>query len=416
MDEANTTFTEKIFRATKPTGDNASENPTPDVATQEPVNTSAEPTTKPTGQKETTAQTTEPSGNDAETTTEPNAETSTTKKKDVKPTPDKKLKVSFGTEPKNEEPPTTPTEPTRETASVDENSVLSYLKNEFGLEIKSLSDLTVNKQLPEAVEQFKKFNEETGRGIKDFYNLQRDWGKEDKDAVIKEYFRFKHPNLGDDDLNSQVDLLRVTEEDEDNLSERELKKRKLEFNKVYSDALSFLSQKSDEYRTPLDSQPAQVSKPSKEDIAKAHRPYWDARDNSLKQLNEISFNIEDVGKITLPVSDEDRAYVTEHTQTLDAFMKRFLNKDGKTMNTDRLVEDTLWSNPKIRQRMITSIIEQSQVLFLDEFSKKNRNVNLNDPSIANETESAARLVIDGDNSKKNDSKFGKPIFPLTGTK
>jgi len=415
MDDANTSFTEKIFRANPPTGGDTPESPTPDVQTQEPTQVTEEPTTEPTEQKETAAQTTEPSGSDAEPTAEPSEQTSPTEKKDVKPSSEKKLKVSFGNEPKKEEPET-PTEPSRETASVDENSVLNYLKNEFGFEIKSLSDLTVNKQLPEAVEKFKKFNEETGRGIKDFYNLQRDWNAEDKDVVIKEYFRFKHPNLMDDDLNSQVDLLRVTEDDEDNLSERELKQRKLEFNKVYSDALSFLTQKSNEYNTPLDSKPAQATKPSKEDIAKAHRPYWDARDNSLKQLNEISFNIEDVGKIKLPISDEDKTFITEHTQTLDAFMKRFLNKDGKTINTDKLVEDTLWSNPTTRQRMITSIIEQAQVLFLDSFSKENRNVNLNDPSIANETESAARLVIDGDSSKKNDNQFGKPIFPLTGTK
>lgn len=417
MDTSNETtpFNEVIFKAS-------------DTATAEPTatdTTAVEPTTEPNADVTTTTQTDEPKETDAQKGSEDKSATKAKDEPKADPSkePDKKdskkpddakkgLNITFNG--KKEEPKKTddkPTDTTRETSTVDENSVLKFLQ-EKGLKVSSLSDLSVSETLPEAVEQFKKFNAETGRGIKDFYLLQKDWNKEDKDVVIKEYLRFKHPNLQEDDLADQIDLLRVTEDDEENLDERSLKQRRLQYNTTYSEALSFLNEKSKEYNTPLGNKPASKAQLSKEDIAKAHRPYWDARDNSLTQFNEISLSIDGVGDVKIPISDEDKAYITKRTNTFEDLVQEWVGEGGKSIDTDNLVEAAYWMNPQNRQKALTSMAEQLQVLFLDSFSKQNRNVTLDDPSITkNVKEGAAKLVVDG-NKNPNDSSFGKPIFPL----
>ena len=397
---------QKPVNQTETQNPDAGNEPKPTVTdaadTQKPKETSTQNNVeeqqqqKPKGETQNQTQTEKPSEKGDENKPQPKDEIK-------KPS----LKIDFGGNTNDNE--AKPNQQSNEvTRAVTENDVIDFLKKQ-GLDISKISEVSKKVTLNEEVAKFQKYNEETGRGISDFYNLQKDWNKVSKEERIKSYLRVKHPNLSDEDIQNQFDLISVTEEDEDNLSERELKKARLEFSKLDSEALSFLSQKSKEYAVPL-GQAHQHKAPTAEDIAKAHQPYWTARDNSLKKLNEISFNIDGVGEIKLSVDEDDKKFITHNTETVDSFIQRWQN--GDSLDTERLVEDTLWSNPSSRQKLIQSIVEQVHALTLDNFSKQNRNVNLDgQPPKQTPTEKNSGLIIEGGSPQRDkDSKFGKSIL------
>ncbi len=292
------------------------------------------------------------------------------------------------------------------TISVTEEVVLKYLKDN-NLEVDKISDLSKKEELPESVAKFKKFHEETGRGINDFYNAQKDWNKESKDDTIKEFYKYEY-DMSDEDIDTQIELLKVSKDDEEELDPRELTKRKLDYSKEYSKALSFMNKKSKEFKTPLDNQ-VQQKQATPEEIAEAHKPYWKAREKSLGNLNEIKLKIEGIGEINLEVTKEQKELVSKYTETQEAFFSRWQDDKG-IIDTDKSSVDVLWSIPEIRQNLISTMLEKANTLILDNFSKNNRNVNLNEIKIIEQEESGASLKVVGDNESKEDRSMGKPLF------
>lgn len=337
------------------------------------------------------------------------------KKAEVKSEPkdETHLKVNFDIKP---ETSTKDKAPLNEaTPLVTESSVIDYLNSNIeGLNLKSISDISAlsqpKEELPESVAKFKKFVEETGRtSLEEFYNVQRDWSKEPKDGVLTEFFKSKYPQMSAEDIQEQVELITVTEEDEDTLTDRELRQRKSDYNKTYSEALGFVTKMSKDYAVPLEKSTLKPQEPSQEDIAKAHKPYWDKRDKSIRQLNELKFNIEGIGEIVLPVDQEAKDIVLKTTETVDAMINKYDRDKNGLINTDSLVEDTLWGSRETRQKLIVSMLEQANALILDNYSKKNRNVNLDKQKIeTNEIESSAKLERVG--NQPQNTTAGRPIF------
>ena len=97
------------------------------------------------------------------------------------------------------------TPPANEPVELDESTVVSYLGKRWNREINSLDDLaeqrSVNEDLPEDVSAFLKYKKETGRGIEDFINLNKDYNTMDQDALLLEYNREQNKGL---DLDGAV--------------------------------------------------------------------------------------------------------------------------------------------------------------------------------------------------------------------
>lgn len=323
------------------------------------------------------------------------------------------LEINFGDSEIDENEQQSYSDNKQETVSVTREVVLDFLKNNGFEDINTLSDLSQPETLPDEVAKFKSFHEETGRGISDFYNLQKDWKSEPKESTIKEYLRLKHPELDESQIDTQFDVFNVTEEDEEQLSSRELNRAKAEFDKTYSEAVSFLSKKTKEYQVPLENvQPTQqVTQPSKEDVAKAHEPYWKERDKFLKNFNEIKFNVGGIGDIKIEIDEDDKRAITQRTETVDSMISSWQNED-KSVNHKKLVPDNAWAIPSVREKMLKSIIEQTHTLTLEQFSKQNRNVDLDDLNKKEggkkETNNGALVKI-GESKKANKESFGTPI-------
>jgi len=84
-------------------------------------------------------------------------------------------------------------QPTNETPELDEQTVLSFIKNRYDREIDTIDQLFEAQQtepeLPEDVSTFLKYKKETGRGIQDFIKLNRDLDGEDPNNLLFEYYK-----------------------------------------------------------------------------------------------------------------------------------------------------------------------------------------------------------------------------------
>lgn len=299
-------------------------------------------------------------------------------------------------------------EDNKETYSVTDDSVLKFLKTK-GLDISSLDEVTKKTKLPDAVEEFKKFNEKTGGGINAFYNSQKDWTTEPKNSTLKEYIKYQNPGASDEDVNTQLELLSVSEEEEDELSERELKQRKLDYNREYNKALKFMKGVSEDFKVPKENQVAQQKPPTPEQIEEAHRPWRELRDKSLEKLNEISLPIEGLGDIKLPITQEQKNLIVNATQTQEAFFERWKNDDG-SLNSDKSTLDTAWGTQEIRDELIANLLSEAHAMFEENSSKTRRNVTLGKPNKETKTETDSSFTVIGSKKTEGNSNMGKPLF------
>lgn len=125
-----------------------------------------------------------------------------------------------------EQPVDTPTEPTPEVietpetpiktpeapiednpapqVTIDENTVKSFLKEQYGIEADSLEDLKPKeqKQLSALAEKLQEFIEKTGNeNIQDFLETQRDWSNESESTRLMAYLQIENPDLTEQQLN-----------------------------------------------------------------------------------------------------------------------------------------------------------------------------------------------------------------------
>jgi len=301
-----------------------------------------------------------------------------------------------------------PIKPQEKALELSDDLVRNYLESKHGIKIKHLQNLSEKEILSEQVKAFKKFNKETNGTVADLYAIQRDWGTESDETLLENYYKRVDPNLSSDDLKEQIDLIRVTENDELNLDDRELRQRKLDYSREVAKAKGYMKTFQEKYKVSLESGNTTQEPETAEAIAKRHEPYWKQRDKSLGKLGDIKMNIKGLGDIVIPVDSGDRDLVAKNTQTLDSFIQRFQNKDG-TMNTERTVRSTLYSDEAFFQKAVQSVAEQVHALTLENFSNENRNVDLSKVRQNTEKQSDTdSMVVLG--SKNNQDFAPKSVF------
>ena len=146
----------------------------------------------------------------------------------------------------------TPTEANKE---IDDESVLSYIKNRYNKEISSVDELfdttNSNEALPEDVATFLKYKQETGRGIEDFVRLNRDFDSADEERLLEEYYRETNPHLDAEDIEFEIDSKFSYDEDYDD--EGEIKKRKIAKKQELAKAKDHFTKLQEQYKAPLES-------------------------------------------------------------------------------------------------------------------------------------------------------------------
>ena len=154
--------------------------------------------------------------------------------------------------------------PAEETPAVEEKTpsselndehVLNFIKERYNKDINSVQELFETKEsnveLPEDVKLYFDYKKETGRGIEDFYKLQKNYDEMDEDSVLADYLGVQEEGLDAIDIQDIMDDRFGYDKEEDD--EKDIKKKKLAKKRELAKARKFFKEQKDKYKVPLES-------------------------------------------------------------------------------------------------------------------------------------------------------------------
>ncbi len=234
-------------------------------------------------------------------------------------------------------------------SEIDENKILSFIKNKYQKEINSFDELLEERkkseELPEDVASYFKFKKETGRSISDYVKLQRDFEQMPEDELLSEYFLATDEAIDVEDVDAIMDEYRYDEDIDD---ESEIKKTKLKKKRIVAKAKKFFNEQKEIYKQPIESN-KDVLSPDVDEKLKAYQQYLDnaktvEETNAKKsewftnKTNEV-FSSEFKG-FEFKVGDSNITFTPGNAEELKKANSTPMNFISKFMNEDGLINDT----------------------------------------------------------------------------
>jgi len=238
-----------------------------------------------------------------------------------------------------------PQEENTPSSELNDEDVLSFLKNRYNKEINSVDDLFAEKEasepLPEDVSAYLKYKQETGRGIDDFYKLQKNYDDMEDDVVLADYIATQEEGLDAIDIQDIMeDKFSFDEEIDD---PKDIKKRKLAKKRELAKAKKFFNEQKDKYKIPLESSGGGLSE-DQENQLNAYRKYIE-ESKTIEEANKkkydyfqektknvfsddfkgFEFNVGDKN-ITFKPGTKDELYNVQ--RDFSNFSKKFLDESG----------------------------------------------------------------------------------------
>jgi len=276
-------------------------------------------------------------------------------------------------------------------SELNDEDVLSYIKNRYDRDISSVDDLFTqtkdNDELPEDVSAYLKFKKETGRGIKDFYELQKDYDTMDSDQVLANYYSATEDGLDAIDIQDLMEDKFSFDEEED--EPKEIKKLKLAKKRELAKAKKYFGDQKDKYKIPLESSGSGLSDNDKESLS-AYKSYIEESktvseankkkyDWFLKKTDEVfsnefkgfEFN---VGERDMTFKPGDAKELKSKQSDVNNFLSKYMDKDG-------LINDTKGYHKALSMAMNPDkyakfFYDQGVTDAVDNVSKKSKNINM----------------------------------------
>jgi hypothetical protein len=225
------------------------------------------------------------------------------------------------------------------TYEINEQDVLSHIRNRYNKEISSLDDLfqqrEANDDLPEDAAAFLKYKRETGRGIEDFVKLNRDYSSMDDNTKLAEYYAMVNPEFDKEDIAWKIDDLLY---DEDYDDEKTIKSKKLALKQELKKANDFFEQQKEQYRIPLESRANSATVVDEEYESYKHNKQ-NAEQEAIKRSTYFEEKTDELFSdsfegFEFKFGDDKVVYKPSDTKTLkdqsdmSKFVKNFLTEDG----------------------------------------------------------------------------------------
>jgi len=274
---------------------------------------------------------------------------------------------------------------------LEEKDILSYIKNRYNKDILSVDELfaekEANAELPEDVSKYLKYKQETGRGINDFYELQKDIETMDDSAVLASYYGSTEEGLDAQDIQDIIEDKFSYDEDLDD--EKDIRKIKLAKKRELSKAKKFLNEQKDMYGVPLESSGSGLSGNQEQDLAAYKKSIEDSKSvteqNSKRYdyfLNktESVFNNEfkgfefEVGEKNITFKSGDTSELKNVQSDVNNFINKFMDKDGLIMDAKGYHKAlSVAMNP---DKFAKHFYEQGAASALDSSNRKSKNINM----------------------------------------
>lgn len=178
-----------------------------------------------------------------------------------------------------------------ETKTLEDSDVLTYLKNRYNKEINSVDDLFEARkeaeELPEDVSAFLKFKKETGRGIKDFMELSKDYDEVPSNLLLADFIKRENPEYDDEDVKYEIESRYEFDEDLDD--PKDVKKKKLAMKKDLAKAKNYFNDLKEQYKVPLESRAGLVSDEEKSKYEDFKRYAQESEEVQKAQLERSEF-------------------------------------------------------------------------------------------------------------------------------
>ena len=150
---------------------------------------------------------------------------------------------------------TPPVEEKTPSSELNDEHVLNFIKERYNKDINSVEELFETKEsnveLPDDVKLYFDYKKETGRGIEDFYKLQKNYDDMDEDSVLADYLSVQEEGLDAIDIQDIMDDRFGFDKEEDD--EKDIKKKKLAKKRELAKARKFFKEQKDKYKVPLES-------------------------------------------------------------------------------------------------------------------------------------------------------------------
>ena len=270
------------------------------------------------------------------------------------------------------------------------------------------------KELPENIQKLIDFMEETGGSVEDYVRLNQDYSKYDDNSVLREYYKQTKKHLTDEEISFLMEDSFLIDEDED--TERDIKRKKLAFKEQVASARSHLDgQKSKYYKeikagsklTPEQQKAVnffnRYNKESEENqkVVERQASTFKLKTDGLFNKNFKGFNY-DVGDKKYRFNVKNTNEVKETQSDINNFVKKFLNKKNE-------MEDAAGYHKSLFTAMNADAVakhfyEQGKADALKESIAKSKNVDMQPRQAFGEVEAGGiKVKVLGNNS--NDFKF-----------
>jgi hypothetical protein len=274
---------------------------------------------------------------------------------------------------------------------LNDTDVLSYIKDRYNKDINSVDELfaekEANEELPEDVSAYFKYKKETGRGIADFYNLQKDYSNMDEDDVLANYYSATEEGL--DAIDIQDIIVDKFSVDEDVDDPKDVKRIRLAKKRELAKAKKFLNEQKDKYKIPLESSGDGLSAEQQENL-NAYKSYIEESQTIeekqkkkynyfLNKTNEV-FNNEFKG-FDFKVGENNITYKPGTSDELKNVQSDINNFVGKFMDKEGLISDAqgyhrsmaVAMNP---EKFAQFFYDQGVTNAVDNVSRKSKNINM----------------------------------------
>ena len=277
-------------------------------------------------------------------------------------------------------------------SELNDENVLNFIKDRYNKDINSVDELFETKEsnvdLPDDVKLYFDYKKETGRGIEDFYKLQKNYDDMDEDSVLADYISVQEEGLDAIDIQDIMDDKFGFDKDED--EERDIKKKKLAKKRELAKARKFFKEQKDKYKVPLESSGGGLSDEqennlnaykkmleesnSQKDSFQLMRKNFEERTNNVfgEEFKGFEFNVSDEKSIL---------YKPGTAEELKNKQVDFNNFISKYNDEDGLMKDargyhramSIAMNP---DKFAQFFYEQGVAATVDDVARKSKNINM----------------------------------------
>jgi len=270
------------------------------------------------------------------------------------------------------------------------------------------------KPLPENIQKLMDFMEETGGDIQDYVKLNQDYSELNDNDIVFEYYKQTKPHLTNDEINFLMEDTFKVDEEED--TDREIKRKKLAFKEQVASARSHLDgQKSKYYKeikagsrlTP-EQQKAwdffnRYNKESEENkkIAKTQSEVFKLKTNKVfnDKFKGFEYNVGDK-KFRFNVNNAEEVKTTQ--SDISNFTKKFLDKNA-TLSDAKGYHKSLFTAMNA-DAIAKHFYEQGKADAMKASVAKAKNIDMNPRQAFGEVNTGGiKVKVLGDNS--SDFKF-----------